>query len=136
VSCELPITGDHVAISWRCGLARSTTNKPSSTAEAFVTKAATAASRATDPAGYAKLVVEALLPDVLTYRLGSFASYGFAGRDGRALTDDAVDLQLTTITNTPVTEGLKPPTQLRTEFPFVGGPYTVDHDQTLFAATH
>jgi hypothetical protein len=127
---------DPEKLTWLRGHPKDDRDVFRSTAEAFVTKAATAAGRASDPSGYAKLVVEALLPDVLTYRLGSFASYGFAGRNGRALTDDAVDLQLTTITNTPVTEGLKPPTQLRIEFPFVGQPYSVDHDQTLFAATH
>jgi hypothetical protein len=127
---------DPEKLTWLRGHPKDDRDVFRSTAEAFVTKAATAAGRASDPSGYAKLVVEALLPDVLTYRLGSFASYGFAGRNGRALTDDAVDLQLTTITNTPVTEGLKPPTQLRSKFPFVGQPYSVDHDQTLFAATH
>jgi Domain of unknown function (DUF4331) len=105
-------------------------------AEAFVTKAAAAAGRTPDPAAYAHEVVQQLLPDVLRFRVGSYATYGFAGRNGRALADDAVDLQLTTITNSPITEGLKPSTRLRAEFPYVGEPHTEGHEQTLFAATH
>ena len=35
-------------------------------------------------------VADLLLPDILTYRLGTQASFSFAVRNGRTLTDDAV----------------------------------------------
>ncbi len=127
---------DPEKLTWLRGHPKDDLETFATSATGFVTKAATAAGRTTDPSAYASEVVRQLLPDVLRYRVGSYATYGFAGRNGRALTDDAVDLQLTTITNSPVTEGLKPPTRLRVEFPYVGEPYTETHEQTLFDATH
>jgi Domain of unknown function (DUF4331) len=127
---------DPEKLTWLRGHPRDDRRVFSESATKFVTQAATAGGRASNPARYAEMVVEELLPDVLTFRVGSFASYGFAGRNGRYLTDDAVDLQLTTITNVPVTEGLKPAPRVRAEFPFVGEPYDVNHAQTLFDATH
>jgi hypothetical protein len=127
---------DPEKLTWLQGHPRDDRRVFRDSAIGFVAKAAAAAGRAADPNGYAEHVVDALLPDVLRYRLGSFASYGFAGRNGRALSDDAVDLQLSTITNTPVSEGLKPAGRLRNEFPYVGEPYDVEHRQTLYDATH
>ncbi len=127
---------DPEKLTWLRGHPRDDRRVFTESATKFVTQAATAGGRAADPSGYATMVVNQLLPDVLTYQVGTFASYGFAGRNGRYLTDDAVDLQLTTITNVPVTEGLKPTGRVRSDFPYVGEPYDADHAQTLFDATH
>jgi hypothetical protein len=61
------------------------------------------------------------LPDVLPYELGRQASYP---SNGRALTDDAVAYFLTVLTNGKVTgDGLRPHTDLLSEFPYVGPPH-------------
>jgi hypothetical protein len=61
---------------------------------------------AADARAYGQAVAEILLPNVLAYRIGSPAVYGFAASNGRALTDNAVDVMLTLATNTPFDAGL------------------------------
>jgi hypothetical protein len=62
-----------------------------------------------------------LLPDVLPYQPGRQASYPI---NGRALTDDAVAHFLSVLTDGKVTgDGLRPHTDLLTEFPYVGPPH-------------
>src|SRR5712691_1174800 len=43
---------------------------------------------AEDPEAYGQAIAELLLPDILPYRIGTPASFGFAGRNGRTLTDN------------------------------------------------
>ena len=55
-----------------------------------------------DPAAYAQRVVERLFPTTLPYVLDSAASFGFAGFNGRALTDNVENVMLSLQANTPI----------------------------------
>ncbi|GAA1299349.1 DUF4331 family protein [Pseudonocardia xinjiangensis] len=86
--------------------------------------AASAAATGTtaDPAGYGQTVAAELFPDVLSYTVGTPATYGFAGRNGRTLADNAPEVMLSLVTGVAVPSGLTPATneQLRTpDFPYV-----------------
>jgi hypothetical protein len=75
-----------------------------------------------DPAGYGQAVAGQLLPDVLPYQIGTAASFGFTGRNGRTLADNAPEVMLSLVTNTAVPAGLQPAVaaHLRTgTFPYV-----------------
>ncbi|MBV9355696.1 MAG: DUF4331 family protein [Chloroflexi bacterium] len=61
---------------------------------------------ADDPLAYGATVARLLLPDVLTYQLGSPASFSFAGRNGRALTDNAPEVMFSLVTNQALSDGL------------------------------
>jgi hypothetical protein len=67
-----------------------------------------AAGTSDDPAGYGQAVARDLFPDVLSYLVGTPAVYGFAGRNGRTLADNAPEAMLSLVTNTAVPSGLKP----------------------------
>jgi hypothetical protein len=105
-------------------------------AAAFVAKAAAAAGRVADPEGYGWLVAEGFLPDLLRSRPGTTASYGYAERNGRALTDDVLDVQLATLTGAPVDDGIVNTRRVRPAFPYVGKPWPTTHRTTLYDATH
>jgi hypothetical protein len=86
--------------------------------------AATVAATGTsaDPAGYGRTVAGELFPDVLSYVVGTPATYGFATRNGRTLADNAPEAMLSLVVNTAVPSGLTPAVaeQLRsTTFPYV-----------------
>jgi Domain of unknown function (DUF4331) len=75
-----------------------------------------------DPQGYGQTVARALFPDVLPYVVGTPATYGFAGFNGRTLADNAPEAMLSLVTDTAVPSGLKPSVakHLRdTNFPYV-----------------
>jgi Domain of unknown function (DUF4331) len=75
-----------------------------------------------DPDGYGQAVAAELFPDVLPYLIGTPAVYGFAGRNGRTLADNAPEAMLSLVTNTAVPSGLKPAVSghLRdSDFPYV-----------------
>jgi hypothetical protein len=61
-----------------------------------------------DPQGYGQTVAAELFPDVLPYVVGTPAIYGFAGRNGRTLADNAPEAMLSLVTNMAVPSGLKP----------------------------
>ena len=61
-----------------------------------------------DPQGYGQAVARELFPDVLPYVVGTPATYGFAGFNGRTLADNAPEAMLSLVTNTAVPSGLKP----------------------------
>ena len=61
-----------------------------------------------DPHGYGQAVAGVLFPDVLPYVIGTPASYGFAGFNGRTLADNAPEAMLSLVTGTAVPSGLKP----------------------------
>ncbi len=61
-----------------------------------------------DPQGYGETVARALFPDVLSYVIGTPATYGFAVRNGRTLAGNAPEVMLSVVLNTAVTSGLKP----------------------------
>ncbi len=67
----------------------------------------------------AKAIAEILLPDVMTYDVGSVAD-GTA-LNGRALADDVIDAELGIVTNGHITtECLKPHTDYSATFPYLG----------------
>jgi Domain of unknown function (DUF4331) len=75
-----------------------------------------------DPEGYGQMVAAELFPDVLSYVIGTRASYSFAARNGRTQADNAPEAMLSLVTNMAVPTGLKPAMtrHLRDrEFPYV-----------------
>jgi hypothetical protein len=75
-----------------------------------------------DPAGYGALVAHRLLPDVMPYTIGTPASFGFAGINGRTLADNAPEVMFSLVLNSATTTGLGPSTtadQRRGQFPYV-----------------
>ena len=75
-----------------------------------------------DPEGYGQAVAQDLFPDVLPYVVGTRASYGFAGRNGRSMADNAPEAMLSLVANTAVPSGLKPSVadqQRSSRFPYV-----------------
>ena len=81
-----------------------------------------AAGTSDDPEGYGRTVAAELFPDVLSYVVGTPATYGFAGRNGRTMADNAPEAMLSLVTNMAVPSGLKPAVaaQQRTRaFPYV-----------------
>lgn len=61
---------------------------------------------AQDAAAYAESVADRLLPNVLPYRVGSPASFGFAGWNGRSLTDNAPEVMFSLVADVAVTLGI------------------------------
>ncbi|HUN36196.1 MAG TPA: DUF4331 family protein [Trebonia sp.] len=75
-----------------------------------------------DPDGYGQLVTAQLFPDVLSYVIGTRASYSFAGRNGRTQADNAPEAMLSLVTNMAVPTGLTPAITRHVrddEFPYV-----------------
>ena len=75
-----------------------------------------------DPEGYGESVARKLFPDVLPYVVGTPATYGFAGFNGRKLADNAPEAMLSLVLNTAVRSGLKPAVaegRRDTSFPYV-----------------
>jgi hypothetical protein len=75
-----------------------------------------------DPAGYGQTVAGELFPDVLPYVVGTPATYGFAGFNGRTMADNAPEAMLSLVTNMAVQSGLTPATtshQRAGAFPYV-----------------
>ena len=72
----------------------------------MVAEVVSAQGTAADPQAYGETVAALLLPDMLPYQLGTPASYGFAGHNGRALTDNTPDVMFSLVTNSALTCGL------------------------------
>jgi hypothetical protein len=75
-----------------------------------------------DPQGYGETVANRLFPDVMPYVIGTPATFGFAGINGRTLADNAPEVMFSLVLGTATTDGLKPSIneQLRTDaFPYV-----------------
>lgn len=78
-----------------------------------------------DPRDYAETVVARMLPQIMPYVIGTSAVYGFAGFNGRALTDNAPDVMFSLASNTPVTLGIGRESVTSApsdEFPYVPAP--------------
>jgi hypothetical protein len=91
----------------------------------LVTKAVAATGSSADPAGHARRVVEAIFPDVLRYRVGTPAEFGFAVRNGRGLADCAPEVMFALVLNKAVPLGLDATsaTGVRPdEFPYLAPP--------------
>jgi Domain of unknown function (DUF4331) len=81
-----------------------------------------AAGTSADPQGYGQAVAGKLFPDVLPYVIGTPATYGFVGFNGRTMADNAPEAMLSLVTNTAVRSGLTPATaqgQRAATFPYV-----------------
>ena len=77
------------------------------------------------PADYAKRLTDRLFPTVLPYELGTSASFSFTGFNGRALSDDVMDVMLTLTTNTALGDGVVPDkSRIRDVFPYFGEAYS------------
>jgi hypothetical protein len=63
---------------------------------------------AADPTGFGENVARELFPDVLPYVVGTPATYGFAGFNGRTMADNAPEAMLSLVTNMAVPSGLTP----------------------------
>lgn len=61
-----------------------------------------------DPQGYGQTVARRLFPDVMPYRVGTPATYGFAAFNGRTMADNAPEAMLSLVASTAVPSGLKP----------------------------
>ena len=53
-------------------------------------------------------MAQELFPDVLPYEVGTPATFGFAGMNGRTPADNAPEAMLSLVTNMAVPSGLKP----------------------------
>jgi hypothetical protein len=77
---------------------------------------------AEDPRAYAETVSHRFLPNVLPYRVGTPAAFGFVEWNGRSLTDNAPDVMFTIASNTPVKLGIgkeSVTSKPRAPFPYV-----------------
>jgi hypothetical protein len=91
----------------------------------MVTRVARLAGSAGSPEAYADALTARLCPVVLPYVLGSPAGFTFAGFNGRALTDDVMDVMLTLLTNTPLGDGVRPDVEaFDAAFPYLAPPVT------------
>jgi len=59
-----------------------------------------------DPEGYGAMVAHRFFPNILPYEVGTQATFGFAGLNGRSLTDNAPDVMFSLAANTPVHLGI------------------------------
>jgi len=78
-----------------------------------------------DPQSYGQMVAEICFPDILRYEVGTPAVFGFARRNGRALSDNAPEVMFSIVTNAALSDGLGPHTAtgtLRPSFPYVARP--------------
>jgi hypothetical protein len=78
------------------------------------------AGTAGNPEAYGDAIAGILLPDVITYNTAQPAS--FAALNGRALSDDVIDVALSVVANTPLTDCVALDSVFRTSFPYVGLP--------------
>ena len=75
-----------------------------------------------DPQGYGQAVAGELLPDLLPYVIGTPATFGFAGRNGRTMADNAPEAMLSLVAGAAIPSGLRPSVaaeQRSPAFPYV-----------------
>jgi Domain of unknown function (DUF4331) len=87
-----------------------------------VTSVVAASGTSDDAPAYGQAVARALFPDVLSYEVGTLATYGFATRNGRTLADNAPEVMFSLVLNTAMTSGLGPSVSQRYRagnFPYV-----------------
>jgi hypothetical protein len=78
-----------------------------------------------NPNDYGQQLAARICPTILPYELDTPAAFDFVGFNGRALTDDAMDVMLTLATNTALSDGVAPTMKRVSEtFPYFGAPYT------------
>jgi hypothetical protein len=95
----------------------------------------TLAASAGDPEEYGRQLVAKLLPSVLPYELDTPGAFDFATVNGRCLSDDVMDINLTELTNTALADGVAPDrSRIRTEFPYFGAPYSPSEQEGVAPA--
>ena len=93
----------------------------------FAEKMTTYDGSAADPGEYGKLIAARLCPNTLPYELGTAAAFELARFNGRALSDDVLDVMLTLAANRPIVDGLAPDRgRISRNFPYYGAPYTAE----------
>jgi hypothetical protein len=84
-----------------------------------VRETARRADTVTDPEAHAERVLARLGSLTLPYELNSTAAFGYAGFNGRALRDDVMDVMLSLVTNSELSDGVAPdPSLIQGEFPY------------------
>lgn len=68
---------------------------------------------------YANGIAEMVMPDVLTYKIGSSASYSVDGLNGRALHDDAMNTVLQLMTGVAVDDNADDANRYTAQFPYI-----------------
>lgn len=74
----------------------------------LIAAAVAASGTSDDPQGYGQTLAREFFPDVLSYVIGTPATYSFAARNGRTLADNAPEAMLSLVLDTAVPSGLKP----------------------------
>lgn len=87
------------------------------------------AGRTERPDAYGQAVADLLTPDILQYRLGTPASFSFATRNGRRLSDDAADVVLSLLTNSPLSDHVDYNGRIQAQFPYMAPPYALSRDE-------
>jgi Domain of unknown function (DUF4331) len=81
---------------------------------------------ATNPVAYGRDVSLRLLPDVMSYRVGSTnANYALSRFNGREFSEDTFDLMMRLVTNKDVSDGVVSSRRHRSTFPYVPPLYSV-----------
>jgi hypothetical protein len=81
------------------------------------------------PEAYGHAVADLLTPDVLQYCLGTPASFSFATRNGRRLSDDAADVMLSLLTNSPLSDHVDYDGRTQPYFPYMAAPHPISPDE-------
>jgi hypothetical protein len=84
-----------------------------------VRETARRADTVTDPEAHAERVLARLGSLTLPYELGSTAAFGQSGFNGRALGDDVMDVMLSLVTDSELSDGVAPdPSLIQGQFPY------------------
>jgi hypothetical protein len=86
---------------------------------ARVARATTLAKTEKDPQQYGDEIAAKMIPDVLTYKVGSTAHYTLNERNGRSLDDDAMSTVLTMLLGTPTDQKIANPKLHTANFPYL-----------------
>ena len=82
-----------------------------------------------NPEAYGQAVANLLTPDILRYCLGTPASFSFAARNGRRLSDDVADVVLSLITNSPLSDHVGYDGRIQPHFPYMAAPHLIPADE-------
>ena len=72
-----------------------------------------------DERQYANKVADLIMPDVLTYEIGTKASYAVSGMNGRSLNDDAMNTVLELMTGVAIDDNANDSKRYSSEFPYI-----------------